>query len=111
MQNRKGFGVFRVRGRVLEGFWEASGGLARGLGRRCSLPLKKLEGQFTKARQWGKSKLQNRKGFGVFRVRGRVLEGFWRASEGLLARGMGRVAPPKAWAARQRSLARRERRC
>ena len=50
-------------------------------------------------------------GFGVFRVRGRVLEGFWRASGGLLARGMGRVAPPKAWAARQRSSARRERRC
>ena len=48
------------------------------------MPLKKLEGQFTKARQWGKSKLQNCKGFGVFRVRGRVLEGFlegfWRAS-------------------------------
>ena len=44
------------------------------------MPLKKLEGQFTKARQWGESKSQNRKGFGVFRVRGR----FWRASGGLL---------------------------
>ena len=75
------------------------------------MPLKKLEGQFTKARQWGESKSQNRKGFGVFRVRGRVLEGFWRASGGLLARGMGRVAFPRAWAARQRSSARRERRC
>ena len=112
MQNRKGFGVFWLRGMVLEGCLEASGGLlARGLGRRCSLPLRKLEVQFTKARQCGKLKSENRKGFGVFRVRGRVLEGFWRASGGLLARGMGRVAPPKAWAARQRSPARRERRC
>ena len=40
-----------------------------------------------------------------------VMEGFWRASGGLLARGMGRVAPSKAWAARQRSPARCERRC
>ena len=44
------------------------------------MPLKKLEGQFTKARQWGESKSQNRKGFGVFRVRGR----FWKGSGGLL---------------------------
>ena len=66
---------------VLKGFWEASRGLlARGLGRRCNLPLRGLEGQFTRARKWGDLKLQNRKGFGVFRVRGRVLEGFWRAS-------------------------------
>ena len=41
----------------------------------------------------------------------RSAEGFWRASGGLLARGMGRVAFPRAWAARQRSSARRERRC
>ena len=31
-------------------------------------------------------------GLGVFRVRG----GFWKGSGGLLARGLGRVAPPKA---------------
>ena len=46
--------------------------------------MRELEGQFTRARQWGKLKSQNRKGFGVFRLRGRVLEGFkkfWRASE------------------------------
>ena len=55
-----------------------------------SLPLKQhlatfreLKGQFTRARQWGKLKSQNPEGFGVFRVRGRVLEGFWRASGGL----------------------------
>ena len=64
------------------------------------MPLKKLERQFTKARQWGKSKLQNRKGFGVFRVRGRVLEGSWRASGGLLAR---RVFLP-GWACDDRKV-------
>ena len=70
--------------------WEASKGLlARGLGRRCNFSLRGLEGQFTRARKWGDLKLQNRKGFGVFRVRGRVLEGFWRGSGTWL--GVGRA--------------------
>ena len=41
-------------------------------GAALQFAFKELEG----TRQWGKLKLQNRKGFGVFWLRGRVLEGF-----------------------------------